>query len=126
MVTRLNNYNRSTHDLSFICRTSMAPGVLVPTMKQLVLPGDTFPIQTRSHILTHPTVGPLFGSFKQQNDFFFCPIRLYNAMLHNNALNIGLDMKSVKFPIIQFEKGSWDINQSLTGSNKSLKKRSKS
>ena len=43
-------------------------------------------------------------------------------MLHNNALNIGLDMKSVKFPIIQFEKGSWDINQTLTGSNKSLKK----
>lgn len=122
IMTRLNNYNRSTHDLSFICRTSMAPGVLVPTMKQLALPGDTFPIQIRSHILTHPTVGPLFGSFKQQNDFFFCPIRLYNAMLHNNALNIGLDMKQVKFPNIQFEKGNWDISQTLTGSNKSLKK----
>ena len=23
------------------------------------------------HTLTHPTIGPLFGSFKQQNDFFF-------------------------------------------------------
>lgn len=122
MMTRLNNYNRSTHDLSFVMRTTMAPGVLVPTMKQLVLPGDTFPIETRCHTLTHPTVGPLFGSFKQQNDFFFCPIRLYNAMLHNNALNIGLDMKKVKFPIIQFEKGKWDISQTLTGSNESLKK----
>lgn len=101
MTTRLNNYNRSTHDLSFICRTSIAPGVLVPTLKMLVLPGDTFPIQTRCHTLTHPTIGPLFGSFKQQNDFFFCPIRLYNAMLHNNALNIGLDMKIVKFPYVR-------------------------
>ena len=122
MMTRLNNYNRSTHDLSFVMRTTMAPGVLVPTMKQLALPGDTFPIETRCHTLTHPTVGPLFGSFKQQNDFFFCPIRLYNAMLHNNALNIGLDMKKVKFPIIQFEKEGWDIKQTLKGSNKSLKK----
>jgi hypothetical protein len=40
MMTRLNNYNRSTHDLSFVTRTTMAPGVLVPTMKQLVLPGE--------------------------------------------------------------------------------------
>nr|DAN57921.1 MAG TPA: Major capsid protein [Microviridae sp.] len=120
-MTRLNNYNRSTHDKSFVCRTSMAPGVLTPTMKELLLPGDTYPIQTRCHILTHPTVGPLFGSFKQQNDFFFCPIRLYNAMLHNNALNIGLNMKQVKFPNIQFEKGKWDIGQTLKGSNGSLK-----
>lgn len=122
MMTRLNNYNRSTHDLSNIVRTTMAPGVLVPTLKQLMLPGDTFPIQTRCHTLTHPTIGPLFGSFKQQNDFFFCPIRLYNAMLHNNALNIGLKMKKVKLPVINIPKGQWDTAQTLKGSNGSLKK----
>lgn len=122
MTTRLNNYNRSTHDLSFVMRTTMAPGVLVPTMKQLVLPGDTFPIQTRCHTLTHPTVGPLFGSFKQQNDFFFCPIRLYNAMLHNNALNIGLDMKKVKLPIVRIVGSDLDLTKKMTGSNGSLKK----
>lgn len=122
MMTRLNNYNRSTHDLSNVVRTTMAPGVLVPIWKQLVLPGDTFPIQTRCHTLTHPTIGPLFGSFKQQNDFFFCPIRLYNAMLHNNALNIGLDMKKVKLPIVEIPKGKWDTSQKLKGSNGSLKK----
>ena len=121
MMTRLNNYNRSTHDLSFVMRTTMAPGVLVPTMKQLVLPGDTFPIETRCHTLTHPTIGPLFGSFKQQNDFFFCPIRLYNAMLHNNALNIGLDMKKVKFPYTMLDnrKVSQDY---LEGSANTLRK----
>lgn len=122
MMTRLNNYNRSTHDLSFVMRTTMAPGVLVPTMKQLVLPGDTFPIQTRCHTLTHPTIGPLFGSFKQQNDFFFCPIRLYNAMLHNNALNIGLDMKQVKLPIVRIIASELDVTKKITGSNGTLKK----
>ena len=122
MMTRLNNYNRSTHDLSFVMRTTMAPGVLVPTMKQLVLPGDTFPIQTRCHVLTHPTIGPLFGSFKQQNDFFFCPIRLYNAMLHNNALNIGLDMKQVKLPIVRITASDLDLVKKMKGSNGTLKK----
>lgn len=121
MMTRLNNYNRSTHDNSFICRTSMAPGVLVPTMKELVLPGDTYSIQTRCHTLTHPTIGPLFGSFKQQNDFFFCPIRLYNAMLHNNALNIGLDMKKVKFPYIRLDTSEIS-DEYLEGSGDTLKK----
>ena len=121
MMTRLNNYNRSTHDNSFVCRTSMAPGVLVPTMKELVLPGDTYSIQTRCHTLTHPTIGPLFGSFKQQNDFFFCPIRLYNAMLHNNALNIGLDMKKVKFPYVRLNT-SRISNEYLEGSGETLKK----
>ena len=122
MMTRLNNYNRSTHDLSFVMRTTMAPGVLVPTMKQLVLPGDTFPIETRCHTLTHPTIGPLFGSFKQQNDFFFCPIRLYNAMLHNNALNIGLDMKRVKLPIVRIISTNIDLTKKMKGSNGTLKK----
>ena len=121
MMVRLNNYNRSTHDNSFVCRTSMAPGVLVPTMKELILPGDTYSIQTRCHTLTHPTIGPLFGSFKQQNDFFFCPIRLYNAMLHNNALNIGLDMKKVKFPYIRLNTSNIS-DEYLEGSGNTLKK----
>ena len=120
MMTRLNNYNRSTHDLSHVCRTSAAVGTLIPTLYHLVLPGDTFPIQTRCHTLTHPTIGPLFGSFKQQNDFFFCPIRLYNAMLHNNALNVGLNMKKVKFPIIPIPYKSYTDKSKMSGSNDSL------
>ena len=120
MMTRLNNYNRSTHDLSSVCRTSAAVGTLIPTLYQLVLPGDTFPIQTRCHTLTHPTIGPLFGSFKQQNDFFFCPIRLYNAMLHNNALNIGLNMKQVKFPIFPISYKLYTDKTKMEGSNDSL------
>lgn len=120
MTTRLNNYNRSTHDKSFVMRTTMAPGVLTPTMTELLLPGDTYPIQIRCHTLTHPTIGPLFGSFKQQNDFFFCPIRLYNAMLHNNALNIGLNMKQVKFPVYSIPYGQYTDKTKMEGSNDSL------
>ena len=122
MMTRLNNYNRSTHDLSGVVRTSMAPGVLVPTLKQLLLPGDTFYIKTRCHTLTHPTVGPLFGSFKQQNDFFFCPIRLYNALLHNNALNIGLNIKNVRFPVLEFPGMAVDTSAEMPGSGGTLKR----
>lgn len=120
MTTRLNNYNRSTHDLSHVCRTSATVGTLIPTLYHLVLPGDTFPIQTRCHTLTHPTIGPLFGSFKQQNDFFFCPIRLYNAMLHNNALNIGLNIKQVKFPIYPVPYSLYTDKKKMEGSNDSL------
>nr|DAG84047.1 MAG TPA: Major capsid protein [Microviridae sp.] len=121
MTLSLRNYNRSTHDLSRIIRTTISPGTLVPTFVELVLPGDTFEIKTRCHTLTHPTIGPLFGSFKQQNDFFFCPFRLYNAMLHNNTLGIGLDMKKVKFPYYQILGiNDWDKG-SMKGSNGSLK-----
>ncbi len=120
MMTRLNNYNRSTHDLSHVCRTSATVGTLIPTLYHLILPGDTFPIGTRCHTLTHPTIGPLFGSFKQQNDFFFCPIRLYNAMLHNNALNIGLNMKQVKFPIFPISYSLYTDKNKMAGSNETL------
>lgn len=98
MSVTLKNYNRSTHDLSYAWRSPMGVGTLVPFMKILALPGDTFDIDLNTKIMTHPTVGPLFGTFKFQADVFTCPIRLYNAMLHNNALNIGMDMKTVKLP----------------------------
>lgn len=98
MQVDLRTYNRSTHDLSFAWRNTQGVGTLVPCFKQLALPGDTFDIDIDAKVMTHPTVGPLFGSYKLQVDFFVAPIRLYNAMLHNNALNIGLDMSKVKLP----------------------------
>ena len=39
-------------------------------MKILATPGTTYKIKANSHILTHPTVGPLFGSYKFQMDIF--------------------------------------------------------
>lgn len=98
MSVSLKEYGRSTHNLSSAWRSPMGVGTLVPFMKLIGLPGDTFEIDLDTQIMTHPTVGPLFGSFKFQADVFTCPIRLYNAMLHNNTLNIGLDMSKVKLP----------------------------
>ena len=99
MSISLKEYGRSTHDLSCAWRSPMGVGTLVPFMKLVGLPGDTFDIDLDTRIMTHPTIGPLFGSFKFQADIFTCPIRLYNAMLHNNTLNIGLDMSKVKLPV---------------------------
>jgi hypothetical protein len=98
MSVSLREYGRSTHNLSSAWRSPMGVGTLVPFMKLIGLPGDTFEIDLDTQIMTHPTIGPLFGSFKFQADVFTCPIRLYNAMLHNNTLNIGLDMSKVKLP----------------------------
>ena len=100
MQVYLHDYNMSTHDLSTITRTSMSPGTLVPTMKLLVQKGDTIDIDIEANVLTHPTVGPLFGSFKLENHLYFGALRLYNSWLHNNRTKIGLDMSQIKLPQI--------------------------
>lgn len=103
MNVDLRTYNRSTHDMSYIWRNTQSPGTLVPFICELAQKGDTWEFDMNHTILTHPTIGPLFGSFKVQADIFQCPIRLYNALLHNNALNIGLNMKKALLPQIQAE-----------------------
>jgi len=98
MKASFNNYSRSTHDLSYIWRSTMASGTLVPFMSELALPGDTFDIGLGCSVLTHPTIGPLFGSYKVQLDVFQVPIRLYQSGLHMNLLNIGMKMNELKLP----------------------------
>ena len=96
----MKDYERSTHDLGYIWRSTMSAGTLVPFMSEVALPGDTFDINLDVDVLTHPTTGPLFGSYKIQLDVFQIPIRLYQAMLHMNALGIGMDMSQVLLPLI--------------------------
>lgn len=94
----MRNYERSTHDLSSTWRSSMSAGTLVPFFKKLALPGDRFEINLNCEVLTLPTTGPLFGSYKVQLDIFETPMRLYNAKLHMNKLGIGMDMSSIYLP----------------------------
>lgn len=103
MQVELKNYERSTHDLSYLWRSSMSAGTIVPFMSELALPGDTFDIDLQTELMTHPTVGPLFGSFKYQLDVYVAPVRLYNARLNNNELGIGLKMSDIKIPQVQLE-----------------------
>lgn len=98
MSVNLKTYNMSTHDLSTIVRNTQAPGTLVPNLTLLVQKGDTIDIDIEANVLTHPTVGPLFGSFKLEHHVYTVPFRLYNSWLHNNRTKIGLDMSQVKIP----------------------------
>lgn len=113
MKTRLHNYERSNHNLSRKITTSMNVGTLIPTYCNVGLPGDTFKIKIDSLIKTIPTVAPLFGSFKFQTDFFVAPFRLYQGILHNNPLNIGMNMKDVLLPKIYLTQSSGN-NKSMT------------
>lgn len=108
MNVNLHGYDRSTFNLSKVFRSSMAPGTLVPCYVNIGENGDTFDINIKEMVRTLPTNGPLMGSFKLQIDFFTAPIRLYNGLLHNNAIGVGLDMDKIKFPQLNIDQ---EINQ---------------
>ena len=65
---------------------------------------DKFEIDLSAGLRTIPSKAPLFGSFKLQLDVFECDARLYQALLHNNPLAIGLNANQVKFPKIRLTK----------------------
>nr|WAE43686.1 MAG: major capsid protein [Microviridae sp.] len=96
----LKPYNRSTHDLGYIWRSSMAVGTLVPFMVEVGLPGDTFDIKLNADVKTHPTLGPLFGSFKLQLDIFECPVRLYHSALMQNTTQVGNTIQNIILPVL--------------------------
>lgn len=109
MNVDLHNFERSTHDLGYIWRSTQACGTLVPFMSELALSGDTFDINLECNIMTHPTIGPLFGSYKIQLDVFCIPLRLYNSWLHNNKLDIGLKMNQVQIPQMELHVPNVDL-----------------
>lgn len=102
MKVELHNFERSTFNQSRKFISTMAPGLLVPVFREIGTNGDKFEIDIKSAIRTIPTIAPLFGTFKFQCDFFAIPMRLYNGLLHNNAIKIGMKMNQVLFPQIEF------------------------
>ncbi len=110
----MSSYSRSTHDLGYRFKTTMAPGTLVPFMCEIVLPGDTMEIDLNCDVLTLPTIGPLFGSMKVQLDVFKIPIRLYNKELHMDMLEIGNDMSKVKLPQLLIKGLNVDLDKPLS------------
>ncbi|MCM1042451.1 MAG: hypothetical protein NC396_08525 [Bacteroides sp.] len=99
--TELNSYGRSTHNLSRAWRSSMNVGTVIPCFSEPGLAGDTIDIDLEAKIRTVPTIGPIFGDYKLQIDFFECPFRLYQGILHNNPVELGLNMKKVLLPKIR-------------------------
>ena len=101
MKVEIEGYGRSTQNLDALFKSPMSAGTLVPFLSEVMLPGDIADIDLTSHILTLPTVGPLFGSFKVQLDLFSIPWRLYNSQIHNNRYDIGRDIAQAKVPQIE-------------------------
>lgn len=120
MDVTLHGYERSTHDLSYTWKNTQAAGTIVPFMVELALPADTHDIELDISVMTHPTVGPLFGSFKIQADVFSAAIRLYQGLLHNDTLKIGMTMADVKLPLIDmyatWTAGNKDANHQINPS----------
>lgn len=100
MHVRLREYDMSSQNLSYVFRSTMGVGMLVPFMKIVCQKGDIFDIKLTNKTITHPTLGPLFGSFKLQHFIFTAGFRLYNSWLHNNRTGIGMKMSDIKFPLI--------------------------
>ena len=100
MHVRLREYDMSSQNLSYVFRSTMGVGMLVPFMKILCQKGDIFDIKLTNKTMTHPTLGPLFGSFKLQHFIFTAGFRLYNSWLHNNRTGIGMKMSDIKFPLM--------------------------
>lgn len=94
----LHNYGMTSFNLEQDFKSSMAPGVLYPFMKLVGTNHGTFDIDLDSFVRTLPTTGPLFGSFKLQLDVYNVPIRLYQGLLHNNPVGLGMKMNQVYLP----------------------------
>lgn len=102
MKEELHDYGMTSFNLEQDFKSSLAPGVLYPFLKLVGTNHDSFDIDLDSFVRTIPTQGPLFGSFKLQADIYMCPIRLYQGILHNNPVGIGLKMNQVFLPKIKY------------------------
>lgn len=112
MSVRLREYDMSSQNLSYVFRSTMGVGMLVPFMKIVCQKGDIFDIELTNKTMTHPTLGPLFGSFKLQHFIFTAGFRLYNSWLHNNRTGIGMKMSDIKFPTIR--RSSYTENEPIS------------
>lgn len=101
MKVEMKNFERSTHNLGKLWKSTMAPGVIVPFWDAIVLPGDKKEISLGALVNTHPTIGPLFGKFRLECNIFVAPIRLYQPWLQFNKPKIGMKMETVKLPLMK-------------------------
>lgn len=98
----LHNYGMNSFNQSRNWWSTMAPGLLYPCFKEIGTNHGTFDIDIETFVRTLPTKGPLFGSFKMQVDLFNVPFRLYQGVLHNNPVDLGLHMNEVYLPAMMF------------------------
>lgn len=100
MKVEMRNFERSSHNLGKIWRSTMSAGTIVPCYVNIALPGDTWEIDIDLLAKTLPPIAPVFGSFKIQVDAFLTPWRLYNRIMYNNSVGYGTKMDQVLLPKI--------------------------
>lgn len=113
----LHPYEMTSFNLDQDWKSSMAPGILYPFLKLVGTNHGTFDIDLDSFIRTLPTKGPLFGQFKFQADIFCVPMRLYQGILHNNPVGIGMKMNQVYLPKLEFKTVDYINAPRALGSN---------
>lgn len=112
-------YSRSTHNLGRLTRTNMGIGMLPVAYTNIAKRGDVWDIDLNANILTHPTNGPMYGSYEYRAAVFTADLRLYNKLLHNDAQDIGMNIKQVLWPQMRLngknidvhENGDWNAQQ---------------
>lgn len=113
----LHNYGMTSFNLEQDFKSSMAPGVLYPFIKMVGTNHGTFDIDLDSFVRTIPTKGPLFGSFKLQLDLYSVPWRLYQGILHNNPISLGMNMDKVYTPKLEVKTFDGATASRVKGSN---------
>lgn len=117
MTQELHNYGMNSFNQGRDFKSTMAAGILYPCFKEIGTNFGTFDIDIDAFVRTLPTKGPLFGSFKMQVDLFNVPFRLYQGVLHNNPVDIGLNMHQVYLPKIQIATIDGKDAPKVQGSN---------
>lgn len=103
-------YSRSTHNLGRLTRTNMGIGMLPVAYTNIVKRGDVWDIDLNANILTHPTNGPMYGSYEYRAAVFTADLRLYNKLLHNDAQDIGMNIKQVLWPQMRLNGKNIDVH----------------
>lgn len=117
MKQELHNYGMNSFNQGRDWKSTMAPGILYPCFKEIGTNFGTFDIDIDTFVRTLPTKGPLFGSFKMQVDLFNVPFRLYQGILHNNPVDIGLNMHQVYLPALVYSTIDGKNAPRVKGSN---------
>lgn len=109
VVSTFSNYERSTKDLGKVVQYTFTTGTVVPIYVMPTLTGDIWDIDLETRILTEPAVGPVFGLWKYQIDVFKADRRLYSKQLHQSIQGIGLEMETVKVPLLELYANNPDV-----------------
>lgn len=97
------SFQTSKFNKSYTWKSTAAAGTLIPFMNEVLLPGDKAKIDLDAHVLSLPTIGPAFTSYKVQLDVFRIPLRHYIPKLMVNLEKIGNDMTEAKLPQFRVE-----------------------